>query len=410
MSFVAKFLAKRYFSSITRRTFVHRLSLLSMGMVLVGAMALVVGVSAFNGMEAFIRDVVCRAEADILLRRRDQQRFVYSDSLQQQLKQTPNVRAFGPVLADYALVRYETQQSIAKIKGVDVLVLEKTGWQDYVYPYDLSWASLQQTPYKALLGGGMQQTLQMPLQSEETPILQLIYPTEKVSFDLRKLYSTASVTGAGIFVLQSELDDEMIIVPWQVTQQLFGATQQCNSIDIYLHEGADIDATIAAIGIGTPYELLRPEVLHQSLYRLLRIEKFFVFLAFGFILAVAFLGLFFSHTMLYLNKQSDLRLLHALGAPVSTGAKVLLYHSAYTVGIGGSIGIGIGLGLCWLQDSFGFITLSQQGRYALPYPVVVRAADVLRIIGIMVLLTGIALVQPAVMAVRKARGANASPT
>ena len=399
MRSVALFLAIRYLLPRSKRTFIHRLSLLSIGMVSAGALALVVGVSAFNGMETFLIQSVTRGDPDLLLRLKTQERFVYTPLLQQQLQEQPSIRAHSPVLTDHALVRHNNTEVIARVKGIQATCLAQSPWQSYVYPDNLPLDELNSDPPQAVLGIGLQQHLQFPL-FQDSPIarLELIYPTQVIGFDLRKLYRTLSVVGTGVFVTQSELDETLLLIPWQQAQILFDAPNTCDALDIYLHNPALANDVIRSLAMDERYELLKPASVHKELYQLLRIEKFFVFVAFGFILAVGFFGLFFSLTMLYVSKRKDLQLLAALGAKPFTCAKIFIYQSILLALGGGTIGIGLALGICWLQGRFGWILLSSQGSYDIPYPVLVQVKDLLWVALTLLLLAVVAAIRPAIQA------------
>ena len=116
------FFAFRYLFERRRPTFIHTLSWISMGMVAVGAFALVLGVSVFNGMEQMLRGHYARFEPDITLRKVNRTRFAYTDSLEKQWILYDEVEAYSPVIEDYALVRHGSTSIVAKIKGVSLLI------------------------------------------------------------------------------------------------------------------------------------------------------------------------------------------------------------------------------------------------------------------------------------------------
>ena len=392
---VARFVAYRYLWRASRRTFTHRLALLSMGMVCAGALALVVGMSTFNGMEGFLRQSLGQSDPDALLRLKTRGRFVYSDSLAQWLDAQSAISCHSPILSDHLLVRHKANEMIAQIKGVQISCLAQSPWQEVVYPKDV-FKTLRSLPKQALLGIGVQRTLQIPL-LENSPgnAMQLIYPTQVIGFDQRSLYRSQSVQGAGVFITQSILDDQLIIVPWQAAQKLFNSPQGCDAIELYLHKPKQGAHFVENLDIPPQYELLEAAALHQDLYRLLRIERFFVVLAFSFILGVAFLGLFFALTTSYLNKRMALRTLQAMGATRWFCASIFLYQGAFIALIGSIVGISLALALCFCQDQFGWISLGTYQGYSIPYPVAVHVSDLLWIGGGLLLLTLVAAARPA---------------
>ena len=72
------FIARRYFFSRRKRSFISWLSLLAMLGVGVGTMALVVVLSVFNGMEDLNRQLFKSAEADLTVQPIEGKRFEVS--------------------------------------------------------------------------------------------------------------------------------------------------------------------------------------------------------------------------------------------------------------------------------------------------------------------------------------------
>src|SRR5436190_15168007 len=115
---ISTWIARRYFFSRKKRSFISWLSILSMLGVGVGTMALVVVLSVFNGMEELNRQIFKTFEADMTVSPVKGKRFLAAPALLTRLQQTPGVSLLTPVAQDNALARYANAQTVVRLKGV----------------------------------------------------------------------------------------------------------------------------------------------------------------------------------------------------------------------------------------------------------------------------------------------------
>ena len=104
---------------------------------------------------------------------------------------------------------------------------------------------------------------------------------------------------------------------------------------------------------------------------------------------VACFNIIGSLSMLIIDKKDDVITLRNLGATDRQITQVFLFEGRMISAIGAVIGILIGLSLCWLQQTFGLISLgSSEGAFVInAYPVSVHPWDII-IIFITVLAVG----------------------
>ena len=95
--------------------------------------------------------------------------------------------------------------------------------------------------------------------------------------------------------------------------------------------------------------------------------------------------------MLIIDKKDDVRTLRNLGANDNQVIRIFLYEGRMISAMGAVIGLISGLGLCWLQQTYGLIKMgSSEGMFLVDaYPVSVYWGDLL-LVFITVLLIGFA--------------------
>lgn len=118
-------IARRYFFSRKKRSFISWLSILSMLGVGVGTMALVVVLSVFNGMDELNRQIFKTFEADMTVSPNEGKRFMAPPELLTRLRQTPGVSLLTAVAQDNALARYANGTTVVRLKGVDDNYLQR---------------------------------------------------------------------------------------------------------------------------------------------------------------------------------------------------------------------------------------------------------------------------------------------
>ena len=105
------------------------------------------------------------------------------------------------------------------------------------------------------------------------------------------------------------------------------------------------------------------------------------YLFLSFILFIACFNIVGSLSMLIIDKRDDVRVLRHLGAGQRVVARVFLYEGRMISIVGASLGILIGLLLCWMQQHYGLLRLGDvSGAFIVDaYPVSVHVADVVLI-------------------------------
>ena len=137
---------------------------------------------------------------------------------------------------------------------------------------------------------------------------------------------------------------------------------------------------------------------HKDLYRLLKLEKLFTFLALSMLLLVGSINIFFSLMMLAIDKKKDITILSAIGADQSLIRRIFLTEGALISGIGAVIGLLLGGGICWLQDNYGLVSMGMESAVIPNYPVKMQVLDFVYTAAIVVVVTIIVSIHPASLA------------
>ncbi len=373
--------------------------MISMIGVAIGTATLVVVLSVFNGLEDLIRGLYNTFDPEIKVLPLSGKSFELDRDVFTQIEELPAVGIVTEVIEDNALARYNESQMVVKVKGVSGNFIEQNRLNGSIVSGEL--VLKKEDINYAIIGRGVQYALSLSLRNEFNS-LQLYSPRNINPGNLnpRRLFNQKNILPGGIFAVEKYYDENYIFVPLDFAQGLFNMEGKRSSLEIKLVESADVTAAQNAITniLGDGYSVQNSDQQHSDLFKLLSIEKFFVFLTFSFILAIASFNIFFSLSMLAIDKRSDIAVLNAMGADQTVIKKIFIAEGVIIAAIGAVIGLFLGLIICWLQQAFGLVSMGMSTSILDAYPVRIQWTDFLYTGLLIFLITFFASYRPAVIA------------
>ena len=382
-------IAKRYFFSRNKRSFISLIARIAMTGVAVGTMAMVVVLSVFNGMEDLNRKIFKTFDSDIKITPLEGKRFAVSDSLIKAIKTVEGVRIVTQVIEDNALARYGNQQTIIRLKGVDSSFMSRRQLDTALIEGSLRLYGNNGTPY-AIIAEGVRNALSISLAEILTPV-ELLYPksgTKTLNLTSSEAFNQIPIRPGGIFFIESRYDD-YIIAPLAIIESLMQYQGQRSALEIQTIPGyseKDVSEVLAG-KLGKNYVVKDRDSLNADLLRAIRVEKLFVAVTLSLIILVAAINIFFSLSMLAIEKKKDVTMLYALGATPSLIRKIFLAEGAIVAFSGATVGLIIGIGLCWMQMQYGFISMGMTTSLVDAYPVKLIWGDIFFTGAIIVIIT-----------------------
>jgi len=389
---LSAWIARRYFFSRKKRSFISWLSILSMLGVGVGTMALIVVLSVFNGMEELNREIFKNFEADMSILPQTGRRFKASAELLTKLRQTPGVALVSAVAQDNALARYRNGQAVIRLKGVDDNYRQRSSIDSAVIGG--RFLLRQDGVDYAVVSNGVRTDLSISVIDILTP-LEILYPQRNQSVSVLNpdAFNSNRLTVAGVFFIEANNYNNVVFAPLTVARSLFGyASDEVTSLEIQLRPGTDeagaqqaLRGVVASAGGGAKLDVQSRDDLNRDLYRAIRVEKLFVAIILAFIILVASVNVFFSLSMLVIEKKEDIRILFALGATASTVRWIFLTEGAIIALTGALTGLVLGIGICLVQQQYDLVSMGTISSIVDAYPVRLDTSDVV-LTGILVVL------------------------
>lgn len=395
------FIARRYFRSRKKKTFINIISIISMLVVAVGTMALVVVLSVFNGLEDLIRSLYNTFDAELRIVPATGKSFELTDSLRQVVSETEGVLLISEVVEDNALIRYQDNEKVVKIKGVSENFLQQQRLDKALVQGKL--ALYQGKVPRAILGTGVRNELGVSLENDFYA-LRFYYPrnVRPGLLDPTKYYNQQIIKPGGVFSIEKQYDDNYVIVPLEFALNLLEYGNKRSALEIETKPDVSIASVQQALQEKLSGEFLvqNSDEQHSSLLKAIKIEKLFVYIAFTFILAIASFNIFFSLTMLAIDKKRDIAVLFSMGASNRLVRWIFLYEGAIIAFSGAIVGIGLGVILCLLQQEYGLVSMGMQTSVNNAYPVKLVFSDLFFTALSTIFITVLASFRPASLASR----------
>lgn len=367
--------------------------------VSIGTAALIIVLSVFNGMEGLLRSIYGTFDAPLQVMPAVGKSFVPTEELKRKIMETDGILDITEVIEDNALIRYSDAQMIVKIKGMSDNFIEQGRMKNAIRQGELKFED-GKTSY-AIIGRGIQFNLGVSLRNDFLA-LQFFYPknVKPGAVDPHQYYSRANIMPGGVFALEQQYDDNYVFVPISFTEKLFDYKGKRTSLELMVDPEKDLPAIQHSLSqtLGSDFVVLNSDQQHADLYKVLKIEKLFVFVIFSLIVGIASINIFFSLSMLVIEKKPDIHSLFAMGAPKNLIRKIFLFEGAIIAFIGAGSGLVLGFIFSWVQKTYGIISMGISTSVTQAYPIEIIPADFIFTALTIILITFIASIQPSIRA------------
>jgi lipoprotein-releasing system permease protein len=371
------YIAKRYLFARKSHNVINIITLVSVVGVMVGAMALVVVLSVFNGFEKLIISLFNAFNPDIEISLVEGKTFSLEHFPAEELQDIPGVLLYSEVLDETALITYLDRQHLITMRGVSESFRDITGIDTLLVEGDFI---LEQGDLDyIILGQGVSYFLGANINDMLNP-LTLYIPKRGRTLSLQPLqaFNATSNYASGVFGIQSEFDLEYVLVPIRLARNILDYNDEVTSIAVHIDSQSSHQQVQREIEqlLGHEYLVKNRFQQQEFLYKIMRSEKWAIFFILGFILVIAAFNVIGSLTMLVLEKRKDIQILHSLGASHKVIKNVFLLEGIM-ISLGGALaGIVLGAIVCWVQIQFGLISIQAEGSFIIDaYPVVMKLTD-----------------------------------
>ena len=372
--------AIRYLFARTSHNVINIISGISVTGMAVGTAALVIILSVYNGFNSLIEQSMSDVQCDLKVTPAAGKVFIPEGEGFEWAYSCPGVKSISCVLEDRVFVSYESQQRIARAKGVDIVYEEESPIAMHMLEgkFELHQGSLEK--------GVLSAALAFPLGVSPrfvTP-LKIYYPDREGKISMANPMASVSsveVRPGGIFSVNTTLDGDLLIVPLETMRRLLGYDQEVSALEIRLapslspRQAREVAKNLSS-HLGSDFKVSDKYRQNSALFKMMRYEKLAIYLILIFIVIIIAFNVFSCMSMLIIEKKQDIATLSSLGATPQTIRKIFVLEGWLISLLGLSIGLVAGVAIVLLQMKTGL--LKMPGSFVVSaYPVILKPTDIL---------------------------------
>jgi lipoprotein-releasing system permease protein len=393
------FLASRYLSARSQSRFLNLITVIAIGGICVGVMALIVVVGVMSGLQRAVREGILGTNPHIMV-------LTFGEGLRlddwetplRLVKEDPDVTSVEPFVYSEALIFQDVdyQQGVA-LRGI---TREATGRiSDQLALGDWAFDDTHSGLPGMVLGFRLADRL-------------LVYPGDTISLvsgqgaELTpagfmpkfKKFEVVGLFRSGMY----EYDNQMGYISLAAAQEMLGLGEAVTGLGVWVTDAwrADLVAERLEEQLGYPYTLRDWKKMNEGLFNALKLEKMGMALVLLLIVLVAAFNIVSTLIMVVADKTREIGILRSMGMTAQRIHRVFLLQGII-IGVAGTLlGLAGGLGLSWAIDYFGVLTLPGDVYIISRIPITLSPFDLALIVVASILISFAATIYPSRQAAR----------
>lgn len=371
--------AWRYFRGKYSFQAIQLIAWVSVFAIAIGTAALLTILSVSNGFSEIVKGLYADFYADLRVLPKSAKFVAISSDQLNELHKIPGVYYVSGIVENKAILTHNERQAVVFVKGVDANYEHINKVNQYLKRGQFSVGNLD-TP-KLVIGIGIEEHLSL-FNSDLGDSLELIAVgrSGKSLQSISQLNHLLAVQ-SGAFSVQQEFDAQYVFTSNRFAQYLFDLdSNQYSGIELSIDLGQEKAIKDAIRSkLGADFLVQNKYQQNADLYKIMQVEKWIIFAILAMIMVIASFNLVGALTMMVLEKQKDIHVLHAMGANAGTIQKIFLSLSIVMSLTGALIGGLFASCLIFLQSKFHFIQLQGASFVIDYYPVKALWTDYLAV-------------------------------
>ncbi len=401
------FVGLRYLKARRKQTFISLITLISIGGVALGVMALIVVLAVMSGFEHDLRGKILGTNAHLWLLRYGERGIEDPDRAMEQARGVPHVVAVSPFTYHQVMLSTDRGAAGAVLRGVDLdsaqEVTALTSSFTEVDPVRLKrpaggtgWRLHSEG---IIIGRALATNLGVGLGAR----LNVISPFGNVLTPFGLAPRMRSFTVAGIFEIgMYEYDSTLAYVTVPAAQQFFRMGTAVSGIEVRLddlYKAKEVGAEIQR-RLGFPYFTRDWMQLHRNLFAALKLEKIAMFIILAMIVLVAAFNIVSTLIMKVMDKGAEIGILKSIGATSRSIMSIFMVEGVVIGLVGTMFGTAAGALICKLQETYKIVRLRGDVYLLDALPILMKGTDLVLIATSALVLSFLATLYPSWQAAR----------
>lgn len=357
-------------------TLISRISLFG---VLIITAALVVLLSAFNGIEKMIEQLYSEFDPPITIQHVQRKTFFENEIDLRRFKAIPGIKNVSRQVEEVIVLRHEQKWINAKLYGVEKSFLSDCHIKKHLL------GGIGQNTFSdgrfAFVGAELMQNLKIRIGSETADELLIYAPKRNVKIRLGKApFHSERLPIDGAVNFNQEVNATALMWDFESASNLLGYDREISKLYLTLKPGYDAQEVKAKIqqAIGKTQFSVRTNLeKNELIFRTSKSERLVVFIILLFVFILAAFNLVASLTMLYVEKKDSVKLLSAIGMTKNDLFRIFFYEGLLISGVGIFFGLMVGYLVCILQLKSEILIIPGAN---IPFPIVCSLTDFILIL------------------------------
>lgn len=319
--------------------------------------------SVFSGLREYSLSFVKGYDPDLKIVSTVGKTIDFTSDKEQQLKQIDGIEQYSRFLEERVLLRYDSKEQIAYVRGVDSSFEKVNPIEDFIFLGE--W---NPDGNEAIVGYIIAQKLSVGVFDYDNS-LQILVPKAGKGTITQDDFNKITLRPTAIYSFNDEdKDSRYVYTNLPMVQYLLQVdSTKVSGIEFRLKSGASesrVKSELTQI-FGTDTEIKNRMELNDTLHKMLNTENLVVYLIITLVIIITLFTLIGTIIMVILDKRQNLKTLYNIGLPIRDLKKIFLYQGLLLSFLGCLFGLLLGIIIVLLQQKFGFWMLSP----TLPYPV-----------------------------------------
>jgi lipoprotein-releasing system permease protein len=346
---VSFLIAKRYLFSWKKRNAINLITIISIIGIAVTTAALVILISAFNGIEQMIDRMYSEFDTDLTIISKNSKTFHSSQIDFSKIKKMEEIQSISRSIEELVILKNGDKWVNAKLIGVDKSFLGIANMNNHL----LHNKKINDCSNFILPGAELLEKLQLGIDHENNydPIV-LYAPKRKIAikpgqnpFYLEKADVTA------IMNYNRDVNSEIVLTDFEFASELLQYENECSAIWIDLKENANEHYVKEKLQekLGSGFEIKTRFEKNELIFKTSQSEKIIVICILIFVFVLAAFNLIASLTMLFVEKKKNFTTFLSFGLSKRNIFAIFVYEGILISGTGLILGLCLGYLVCFMQ-------------------------------------------------------------
>lgn len=350
------FIATRLLISRQKKTAVSVISWIAVLGMLVSAAAMVILLSAFNGIEGMIEGLYTEFDQEIIVRPRESKK-IHPDSLKQLVsfsEQLQGVERTSLFIQERIILRKKKKWANAELWAVEPSFNKMA--KLYTREHLINGRAAE-NENQSLIGVGLANKLglrSMDL-TPESAVLYIPRQDRKIRIGKSPFFQQ-NIAVVGAMDYNKEVNDQILLVSLSFAKGYFNDEVSGLLIQTEINQRSAVN-TLLNNKFGKQFTIKTNLEKNELIFKTSKSEKLIVVVILVFVFILSLFNLSASLTMTFLEKKSQLNTMYSLGLSSVDVKRVFIVLGLIIVGFGVFMGLGLGSLLVFLHEQLHLITI-----------------------------------------------------